>query len=430
MTIGIEALPLDAEVGREPSAPAPAPGCALHYQGSRGLFGLLVKNILLGLLTLGLYRFWARTALRRYFWSAVTIDGEPLEYTGRGSELFIGFLVVLAVFVPVTIAYYIVQTMLVASDTAQGWLDIFYVIAVSLLVAAGQYRARRYRLSRTVWRGIRAAQDGSTWVYMGRYALWLAIFPLTLGLSAPWAATDLARYRIRHTVWGDQRGSFHGRATGLLGPWLLLWLSIMMPLLMMAGFIAIAALSMGFDKDFMEMFKIAITGYSEPVRFTFIGLALLSWLLLPFAYLYYSFRWLRWYVGGTQIGFLALSAGFRSFRLTLRVVFSYLLAMVLMLAALVLAAAVAGFFSDQPDIITTLKLPNFTIIATLAATGLLVYGLSGIATTMLIAVPVLRRIVDGISIAGLEHIDGVLQSTQQADRSGEGLADSFDIGIG
>lgn len=42
------------------------------------LIGLLSRNQLLNLLTFRLYRFWARTNLRRALWSAVAIDGEPL----------------------------------------------------------------------------------------------------------------------------------------------------------------------------------------------------------------------------------------------------------------------------------------------------------------------------------------------------------------
>jgi Bacterial protein of unknown function (DUF898) len=43
------------------------------------------------LITLGIYRFWATTRVRRWFWSKVTIDGERLEYSGTGFELLILF---------------------------------------------------------------------------------------------------------------------------------------------------------------------------------------------------------------------------------------------------------------------------------------------------------------------------------------------------
>ena len=43
------------------------------------LFFLALKTGFLTVLTLGIYRFWARTRIRRYFWSAIRPGGVPLE---------------------------------------------------------------------------------------------------------------------------------------------------------------------------------------------------------------------------------------------------------------------------------------------------------------------------------------------------------------
>ena len=59
-----------------------------------GFAGLSMLNGLLRILTLGVYHFWGKTEVRQRIWSAVRIDGEPLEYRGTGGELFRGFLVV------------------------------------------------------------------------------------------------------------------------------------------------------------------------------------------------------------------------------------------------------------------------------------------------------------------------------------------------
>ena len=83
------------------------------FWGRRGaLFGILMMNTLLGFLTLGIYRFWARTRLRQFFWNSIEIDGDVLEYTGRGLELFIGFLIVVAVLVPLAIGYQLLSVFL------------------------------------------------------------------------------------------------------------------------------------------------------------------------------------------------------------------------------------------------------------------------------------------------------------------------------
>ena len=59
-----------------------------------GFAGLSLLNGVLRILTLGVYHFWGKTEVRQRIWSAVRIDGEPLEYRGTGGELFRGFLIV------------------------------------------------------------------------------------------------------------------------------------------------------------------------------------------------------------------------------------------------------------------------------------------------------------------------------------------------
>ena len=63
----------------------------------RSMLGLSLRNGLLNLVTLTLYRFWGKTKVRARIWSSIYLNGEPLEYTGRGKELFLGFLFAAAV---------------------------------------------------------------------------------------------------------------------------------------------------------------------------------------------------------------------------------------------------------------------------------------------------------------------------------------------
>ncbi len=73
------------------------------------------------------------------------------------------------------------------------------------------YRARRYRLTRTVWRGVRFWMSGSGWAYAGWSLLWGIGTALTLGLLLPWREAALERYKMRHSYYGDLQGSFEGR---------------------------------------------------------------------------------------------------------------------------------------------------------------------------------------------------------------------------
>ena len=95
-------------IGSEP-LPPPLPPTRVDFTGNRAEFRKLVtKGALLELITFGFYRFWLVTDIRRHLWSNTAIDGDAAEYTGRARELLIGFLVALAILVPIYVVYFLV----------------------------------------------------------------------------------------------------------------------------------------------------------------------------------------------------------------------------------------------------------------------------------------------------------------------------------
>src|ERR1700754_3060716 len=92
-----------------PPQPAPPPPLPLAFSGDRREFRHLVaRGAGLELITVGFYRFWLATDIRRHLWSNTVIDGDTPEYTGRGKELLIGFLIALAILMPVYLGYFLV----------------------------------------------------------------------------------------------------------------------------------------------------------------------------------------------------------------------------------------------------------------------------------------------------------------------------------
>ena len=65
-----------------------------QYNGEKGGFFMLTcLTTLLTIITFGIYRFWAKSRIRRYVWSATAPNNDPMEYTGTGTEKFVGFLI-------------------------------------------------------------------------------------------------------------------------------------------------------------------------------------------------------------------------------------------------------------------------------------------------------------------------------------------------
>jgi len=167
-----------------------------------------MRGAALELVTVGFYRFWLATDMRRHLWSHTLVDGDAAEYTGRAKELLIGFLIALAILVPVYLAYFLVG---LEAERIKAFASIPLVAFFYLFGQFAIYRARRYRLTRTVWRGVRFWMSGSGWIYALRASLWGLLMIVTLGLALPWRAAALERYKMRHSYYGDLQGSFEGR---------------------------------------------------------------------------------------------------------------------------------------------------------------------------------------------------------------------------
>src|SRR6266700_4604465 len=191
-----------------PQVPPPLPPAAVSFSGDRGEFFRLVRRgAALELVTVGFYRFWLATDIRRHLWSHTALDGDAFEYTGRGKELLIGFLFALAILVPIYLAYFLVG---LEAEHLKAFASVPLVAFFYVFGQFAIYRARRYRLTRTVWRGVRFWMDGSGWAYSFRAMLWGLLVFLTLGLALPWREASLERYKMQHTHFGDLQGDFEG----------------------------------------------------------------------------------------------------------------------------------------------------------------------------------------------------------------------------
>lgn len=209
-----------------PHVPPPLPPVPVSFSGARGDFrSMVTKGALLELITFGFYRFWLATDIRRHLWANTSIDGDAAEYTGRGKELFIGFLVALAILLPIYLAYFLIT---IEAERLKDFASLPLFLAFYAFGQFAIYRARRYRLTRTVWRGVRFWMDGSGWAYSGRAMLWGLLVLVTLGLALPWREAALERYKMQHSHYGELQGSFEARGWEFFkSAW---WLWLLTPL--------------------------------------------------------------------------------------------------------------------------------------------------------------------------------------------------------
>jgi uncharacterized membrane protein YjgN (DUF898 family) len=171
----------------------------LDYHGKHGeIFRLHIMNLLMNIITIGIYSFWGKTRIRRYMTSHITIQKDRFEYTGTGKELLIGWLKALVIFLPLIICMSIPVVNLIAIPIFLGILSIAI------------YLAMRYRLSRTRWRGIRFNLGGSVKEYFILSLKRTIKNVITLGWRIPKSDILKWSYIANHMTYGDLKFSYEG----------------------------------------------------------------------------------------------------------------------------------------------------------------------------------------------------------------------------
>jgi uncharacterized membrane protein YjgN (DUF898 family) len=208
--------------GPPPEAPGSGPLRRPLFHGTGGtLFGIHVVNTLLTLVTLGVYYFWAKTRLRQYLFSQTEIEGDRFAYHGTGRELLLGTIKAVLVFgVPIFLLNLIrdVLDVPVLVKVGAGLLSASLLFVLFPVAMVG---ARRYRLGRTSWRGIRFSFRGRVWELVKIVIVGSFFTGLTFGLYYPYFLVARQAFMVSHSYFGSERFDFAGRGRDLLWPYVL-----------------------------------------------------------------------------------------------------------------------------------------------------------------------------------------------------------------
>ena len=351
---------------------AEAPPRAIAFTGSwRDYLPIAITNALLTIVTLGIYRFWATARQRRYLWAHTQVIDDTLEWTGTGKEMFLGFLIVMAVMVPFFLFVQFLFPALLARGKAEaaGGLFFLFEIAILYLVGVARFRALRYRLSRSWWHGIRGGSSDPGWNYGGEYLGRNALALITMWIMFPWAATRLWNSRWNAMSFGQQQFRVDIDAEGLKARWVLVYAAFF------GFFIAMLAI-------FASMM---VASHGDPAKpqmsAVVIALLALFYLAIPLATL-------NWYAAFYRKGVGALTLGELQF----------------------------GFEASTWDWLK-LVLGTLDLIVVTLGFGLTYAGYRNWAF-----------MVRHLRLYGNVDVSMLEQSTARAPTEAEGFADAFDVG--
>jgi uncharacterized membrane protein YjgN (DUF898 family) len=378
-----------------PDAPTPATNAAetlrFAFVKRPGLLKITIVNFLLGMITLGIYRFWGKTRVRQHIWSSVHLNEEPLEYTGTGMELFKGFLIVLvAVLLPASLLISAMTT-IYGPESTQYYLTTFALaVLAQFFVGYALYSSRHYQLTRTNWRGIRGALIGSPMRYSLTYFGSMLAKLFSLGWATPVMNTLLQEQMIGDMKFGDAAFKFKGRAGPLYPTYAMCWF------LSLAAAITVPTLAWygikhGLGLDIQDVFeKVADpagTVSEQMIKnlltiLAIIGTAFVVFMIMvPMLWSIYTAKELRTFAEYSRFD----GAPFR-------------------------------FDATTSSIIWLTVVNVFILVFTLGVGQPFIQRRS------------VKYVIDRTSLNGLVDIDRIRQSTARGIKMGDGLADAFELG--
>jgi uncharacterized membrane protein YjgN (DUF898 family) len=424
--------------------PVPEQGLDVGFVGTRSaLFWLALKSGFWTVLTLGFYRFWMKTRLRRWYWSSIRPGGHPLEYVGDPLEKLLGFfiaVVVLTFYIGIVNLLLMFVSFSVFQSSFVGYFASFLGVIPVWFYA--QYRARRYVLGRTRWRGVRFGLEKGAWGYAWRALVHWVITICTAGLLWPRMTFWLEKYKTDRTFFGSAKLVQGGRwqmlipATrpfvagvvllGALGVWLVYLDPVLPP----------SAASFGDVRDSIaDAVEFGFVPYAwngVERLFALIPIAL----LLIYGAVHYRFVTKRILANHKHAQGVRMRSDLKGLRVSMIYVLgttiAYTILLIGLIAIVVLAFSLMGpeaFFEEQIGVGDPLgDLPRWLSLGVLAVLYLSLFLFYSVLHHVFVTYPLMRHM--SVTL-GLHNIAGLAQVSQRARdefAEAEGFAEALDLG--
>jgi hypothetical protein len=145
-------------------------------------FRIWIVNLLLTIVTLGIYSAWAKVRRLRYFYGSTLLDGHSFEYHATPLAILKGRLLVFAAYV----VFLVVTQMYPLSALL---FLVFFIFAVPWIIM----RARLFQMRMTSYRNLRFNFHGTYGGAMSAFVGWYFIVILTIGIVFPmWVRRQVA----------------------------------------------------------------------------------------------------------------------------------------------------------------------------------------------------------------------------------------------
>jgi uncharacterized membrane protein YjgN (DUF898 family) len=206
------------------TSPAPAPvtftGTGAEY------FGIWIVNLLLTIVTIGIYSSWAKVRRLQYFYRHTEVAGSTFDFHGDPVKILIGRLIALAMLIVYNL-----------SVRSRSPMTLVVLGAIAILMPWLLRNSFRFRLYNSSWRGVRFHFRGSVGSAYRVFLLNGFLALITMYLLAPFMHQRLKAYQHNNSWLGQTQCSFHARARDFYKIYLVLLAGLLLigALIVMSG---------------------------------------------------------------------------------------------------------------------------------------------------------------------------------------------------
>lgn len=244
----------------------PVPPEKFSFTGSGSeYFRIWIVNLLLTILTLGIYSAWAKVRKTRYFYDNTKVAGSSFDYHGNPVAILKGRIVAVLFFAAYNVAFY------VSDAVGFAMLGILLLVGPWLL-----WKSLQFKLYNSSYRGIRFGFRGT----LGKVYLTYLLLPIlalfSLYLLAPYMHQQMKKFQHDESRYGSTHFSFHGTAGSFYKAYFIVFL------IALAGVIVIG---LGFGSTLVAIYSAGSmeqAGAGAIGAFAFLVFALYVWMFLLF----------------------------------------------------------------------------------------------------------------------------------------------------
>lgn len=173
-------------------------------------FGIWIVNILLTIITVGIYSAWAKVRRNRYFYGNTILLGRGFEYHAKGKQILIGRIIV--------VAYLVIYNVVLAVFPPAGLvLGALILLFIPWLVMRGL----RFSARMTSYRNVRFDFAGGVGGAFVAFLLGPLLATITIGILTPLASRWASRYVGNNMRYGGKSFATNPGLGALYGTWLL-----------------------------------------------------------------------------------------------------------------------------------------------------------------------------------------------------------------